>query len=292
MTTPLPDSLARFGEQLERAVERDRHTGRRRRRRIAIRMVATTAAAVAIAVGAVSLAGDDASLRPPGVATASAAERAADVLSAAPGSIVHDAATYRQVGPDDSVTTWREETWRQTSRPYARRELTTRDGVAIETATVGDRAARLYDATTNTIYTNAPDAGPAVGTPMPANDGDPRREQLVRLLRSGDARAVRRSTAGGRAVIRFAYQNALPEGGAVEWTYVVDAKTYQPMRLTTNSPDGSRVTARFETYETLEQSEETTALLSLRAQHPDAAVDRTKSGYHAAQARIYAQPAP
>lgn len=291
MTTPPADSLVRFGEQLERAVERDLRAGQRRHRRIAIRMTAATAAAVAIAAFAVSLPGDNTTVAPPGVATAFAAERAAAVLNAAPGSIVHAVATYRQVGPDGSVSTWREETWRQTSRPYARRELTTRDGgVAIETSTLGDRATRLYDPAANTIYTNPPEAGPALGTPMPARDGDPLREQLVQLLRSGDARAVRGSTAGGRAVIRFAYRNPLPEGGDVQWTYVANAKTYQPMRLTSTSPDGWRIAVRYETYEALDPSDETRALLNLRAQHPNAAVDSTEAGYQAAQDRIYSEP--
>jgi hypothetical protein len=225
------------------------------------------------------------------VATATAAERAAAVLSASPGSIVHHVATYRQTVPDGSVSTWREETWRQTSRPYTRREVTTRaGGIRIETATVGERDAWLYDAATDTIYTNAPDGGPALGTPMPAADGDPLREQMVELLRSRDARAVSRSTAGGREVIRFAYEDALPDGQAVAWTYVVDAGTYEPIRLTSASPDGSRVTTLFRTYEALDATAETRALLSLRAQHPGAVVDRTEAGYQAAQDRMYAKP--
>jgi hypothetical protein len=294
MTTPLPDSLGRFGEQLERAVERDVRAARRRRgrQRIAVRMMAATAAAVAIAVVALSLpSDDDATFAPPGVATASAAERAAEVLTAAPESILHVAATYRQVGPDGGISTWREETWRQTSRPYARRELTTLGGgVVIETATVGDRPASLYDPTTDTIYKNSPGAGPALGTPMPANDGDPLRKQMIELLRSGDARAVKRSRADGHAAISFAYENPLPDGSAVQWRYVVDAETYQPLRLTSVSPDGARLTARFETYDALEATEATRALLNLRAQHPDATVDRTEAGYQAAQARLYAEP--
>jgi hypothetical protein len=213
------------------------------------------------------------------------------VLNAPPGSIVHDVATYRQVGPDGSISAWREETWRQTSRPYARRELTTREGAyGSRPATVGERPARLYDPVTNTIYTNPPDGGPAVGTPMPAADGDPLRDQIVELLRSGDARALSRSTAGGRAVFRFEYENTLPDGEAVEWTYVVDAETYQPIRITSSSPDGSRVTTRFETYEALDATEETRALVNLHAQHANAAVDRTEAGYQAAQARIYSEP--
>jgi hypothetical protein len=289
MTTPLPDSLVRFGEQLERAIERERGLGRHGRR-IAIRVTAATIVAVAAGLVVGSLPHDKTAVGPSGVATASAAERAAAVLSAAPGSIVHEIASYRQAGPG-GVSRWREETWRQTSRPYARRELTTRAGsVRIETATLGDGPAQLYDPATNTIYTNPPDSGPALGTPMPATDGDPLAEQMARILRSGEAHAVSRSSAGGRAVIRFAYTNPLPQGGAVKWNYVVDADSYRPLRLTATSPDGSRTETRFDAYQALDPNETTNALLSLTAQHPDATHDGTQAGYAAAEARLYSQP--
>jgi hypothetical protein len=289
MTTPLPDSLVRFGEQLERAIERERRLGRHGRR-IAFRVIAATTVAVAAGLGVTALPDDKTVVAPPGVATASAAERAAAVLSAAPGSIVHEIASYRQTGPG-GVSSWREETWRQTSSPYARRELTTPPTpVRNETATAGDRPAQLYEPATDSIYTNPPETAPALGTPMPATDGDPLAEQMAHFLRSGDAHAVSRSSADGRAVIRFAYTNPLPEGGAVKWSYVVDADSYRPLRLTATSPDGSRVETDFDAYQALEPTETTKALLSLNAQHPDATVDRTEAGYMAAQARLYSQP--
>lgn len=286
--TGLPDSLTRFGEQLERAIERE-GAARGRRRRVAVRMAAATAAAGAIVAGVASLPGDGTTGVVPGPATAAAAERAAAVLSPAAGGIVHDVAVYRALGADGSVSTWREETWRQTSRPYARRQVVTRPGGApVETTTTGDGATDLYDPATNVIYTHPAGDGPALGTPMAAGDGDPLAEQMSGLLRSGKAQAVSRSTAGGRRVIRFAYENALPGGGAVRWTYVVDAETYRPVELTSASPDGSRVTTRFETYETLDATADTRALLSLAAQHPGATVDGSEAGYRAAASRLAA----
>jgi hypothetical protein len=264
-------------------VERPSRSRSRARPSPPSRTAAATAAAAAIAATAVSLPGDGTTAISPGPATASAAERAAAILSPPPGSIVHDVATYRSVAPDGSLSTWREQSWRQTSRPYTRRQVTTRDGVRAETATVANGDTRLYDATTNTIYTNPPDAGPSLGTPAPAGDGDPLRRQMANLLRSGDARIISRS----RAVVRFAYENPLPDGRAVKWTYVINARTYEPIRLTAASPDGSRVTTQFQTYETLDATADERALLSLRAQHPDATVDRSETGYLAAQSRIY-----
>jgi hypothetical protein len=86
---------------------------------------------------------------------------------------------------------------------------------------------------------NPPDTGPALGMPMPANpDGDPLSEQMALLLRSGAARSIRR----GAGAISFAYDN-----GGDHRTYVVDAESYRPLRLTSTSPGGARLTARFVT---------------------------------------------
>jgi hypothetical protein len=291
--TELPDSLVRFDRLLERAVERDRrHSRRRARRRLALRLSAATAVAGTIAFGAASLLGDDDPVNLISiVSAASAHERAAAVLDPARGSIVHEVASYRSVGSDGSVSRWREETWRQTSPPYARRHVTTRDrGIRVETATVGRRPTRLYDAATDTIYTNPPSSGPALGTPMPATEGDPLRTQLIELLRSGGARDATETTRGQRRVIRFKFDNVWPDGSIVRWTYVVDAGTYEPILLTTSTADGARTTTRFERYETLAATEQSKALLDLRAQHPRATVDATETGYQEAQARVYAQP--
>jgi hypothetical protein len=286
--TDLPDSLVHFDRLLERAVERDLRRHRlRARRRLVVRAVAATAAAGVIAFGAASLLGGQA---PTVVDRASAHERAAAVLSPARASIVHEVARYRHVTPDGTVDRWREETWRETSPPYGRRHVTTHGGgIRIETATVGRRATRLYDATTRTIYTNPPSSGAALGTPMPATEGDPLRAQLRELLRSDDARDVTETTRGGRRVVRFELDDAGPGGHAVEWTYVVDADSYEPIALTTATPDGARTTTRFERYETLPATEESKALLSLRAQHPGATIDATEAGYREAQARVYGQ---
>ena len=291
--TELPDSLIRFDEQLERAIERDMRRRRRRApRRLTLRLGAATAVAGAAAFGAASLLGDDARVGgTPVVAVASAHERAAAVLSPGRGSIVHEIATYRHVAPDGGVARWREETWRETSPPYARRRLTTRDGsIPTETVTVGSGLTRLYDAATETIYTNPPSGGPALGTPMPATEGDPLQAQLLELLRSDDARDATAATRGQRRVVRFRFDNAWPDGTVVRWTYVVDARTYAPILITTTAPDGARTTTRFERYETLAATQESEALLSLRDQHPSATVDATEAGYREAESRLYGRP--
>jgi hypothetical protein len=117
----------------------------------------------------------------------------------------------------------------------------------------------------------------------------PLRTQLTELLRSEDARDATATTRRQRRVIRFELDNVWPDGSVVKWTYIVDARTYEPILLTTSTADGARATTRFERYETLAATEENKALLSLRAQHPDAAIDATEAGYQEAQARLYTQ---
>jgi hypothetical protein len=110
----------------------------------------------------------------------------------------------------------------------------------------------------------------------------PLRTQLTELLRSEDARDATATTRRQRRVIRFELDNVWPDGSVVKWTY-------EPILLTTSTADGARATTRFERYETLAATEENKALLSLRAQHPDAAIDATEAGYQEAQARLYTQ---
>ena len=58
-------------------------------------------------------------------------------------------------------------------------------------------------------------------------------------------------------------------------TLLVDAETHEPLEWTIVSDDGTRVTSRFETYELLPATPANLALLSLRAQRPDAPVQAT-----------------
>jgi hypothetical protein len=286
----LPDSLIRFSGELERAVARDLAAERSvRHRRSMVRAAAALGAAGAIALGVVALPGEKAPVAGWIVDSASASERAAAALSPAPGSLVHEVAVHRSARSDGIVSTWREESWRETSSPYRRRHLTTRaDGTRIETAAVGSEPAQLYDAASDTIYTNPPGTGAALGTPPPAGDGDPLRGQILQLLRSRDARGISRQQVGGRDAIRFVYRNAAPGGGVLTWTYLVDATDFRPIQVTIAAADGSRDTITFETYDSTSDYDE--RLLSLRATYPNADVDATEAGYEAARARLYSSP--
>jgi hypothetical protein len=102
--TTLPDSLVRFEDELERAIDRDRA---RRPRRLAIRLSAAGVAAAAVALGILSIL--------PG-GGASAVDRAAAALGLDAGSILHVEMTARQVNAGGSVAT-RAAAARPTSRP-------------------------------------------------------------------------------------------------------------------------------------------------------------------------------
>jgi hypothetical protein len=290
--TNLPDSLVRFGGELEGAIARDLRAGRAsRRRRAATRLAVAATAAGAIGIGVVALPGGDGSGPGRVVDLASASERAAAVLTPAPGSIVHEVAVHRELGPDDTVSQWREETWRETSPPYRRREVTTRaDGSRVETAAIGSEAAALYDPARDTIYTTPPPSGPALGTPVQAAEGDPLQTQIAHLLRAPGASEPTRVTVDGRDSIRFAFRDRTPDRAFVAWTYVVDASSLRPLRIQIQDPGGSRAQIRFTTYGVSKEQDGDRQLLDLRGAHPGATVDATAAGYAAARARLYARP--
>ncbi|HET7046358.1 MAG TPA: hypothetical protein VFI37_16045 [Gaiellaceae bacterium] len=298
--TTLPDSLVRFEDELARAIRRDRA---RRPRRLAIRLAAAGVAAAAVALGILSIL--------PGGGP-SAVDRAAAALGLDSGSILHVDMTGRQVNADGSVATWEDESWQQTSKPYARRQVeTSSHGPRAESLSAGGTE-QLYDATTNTIYQAPPPAAPDVeagpdgkkyvilpksdGTtakklvtvgeapklrtvaPVAAKPETPFRDEILALLHSGKASEQGHETVDGRDAIRI-----VSPGGVT--TYLVDARTYDPIRFVTRKGADS-VTLEFETYEQLPAAGNE-GLLNLTAQHPDARVDDGADAYRQAQARLY-----
>jgi hypothetical protein len=120
---------------------------------------------------------------------------------------------------------------------------------------------------------------------MPAAAGDPLRAQILSLLRSRDARDVGRVEIGGRDAIRFVYPNAVPGGGRVTWSYLVDAGDFTPIRITAEEGGRLRDTVTFQAYEAASRVDP--GLVSLRAAHPGAEIDATEAGYAAALARLF-----
>jgi hypothetical protein len=280
----LPPTLVRFESQLEQAIRRDR--SRRSRLRV-LRVAVAGAAAVAVALGVLStLPGEKPSL----------VERAAAGFALDDDTIFHYEMVGRQTNPDGSVVTWRDEGWQDRSEPFARRSIETGpEGVSVETASVGERT-ELYDPQTNTIYASPETkAGGPVGAPKPgetkppaarsgkadasaASAGDSYRAKILGLLDAGRLRDAGWVSVAGERAIRLA-----SDDGSV--TLLVEPGTYQPIewRVTEN---GTTAVARFPTYDRLPANDTSAALLSLRAQHPDATVDASPGAYEAARQRL------
>jgi hypothetical protein len=290
----LPDSLVRYEDELEQAVARDLA---RRPRRFALRVAVVGVAAAAVALGVLSTL--------PG-GGASAVERAQAALAVETGTILHVDMLGRQVNPDGSVATWEDESWQLEERPFTRRQVETSSSAPRAETTLVDGVQQLYDAATNTIYTTPPQlppAGPVAGEKtldaklkqLPRAERErlqrerarkeqggpveePFRDEIVSLLRSGDAREDGRETVDGRDAVRLV-------GADGHTTYFVDAATYAPIRLVTVN-GGATTTLSFRVYELLDAAGNE-ALVSLQAQHPDARVDASPEAYQAAQARLF-----
>jgi hypothetical protein len=104
------------------------------------------------------------------------------------------------------------------------------------------------------------------------------RDQILALLNSGGARVDGHRTIDGRDTIKISSADG-------HTSYYVDPDGYDPVELDTTGTGGG-TTLRFRVYEAL-PAEGNRSLLDLRAQHPNATVDRNASDYRAAQARLF-----
>lgn len=123
----------------------------------------------------------------------------------------------------------------------------------------------------------------AKGSERPSlQDADPTsggfRDQILALLRSGDARVVGHERVDGQDTIAIASADG-------HTTYYVDPGSYRPVELRTRGTDGGTA-LRFRTYETL-ALDANRGLLSLAAQHPHARIDRDPADYQAAETRLF-----
>jgi len=294
--TALPSSLVDYRGRLEEAIARDR----RRRpgpvvRRLAMVAAATAAAALA-ATAANVLTGEGPSV----------VDRAAAALTTSTDGVFHLRLSGSQTTPG-GTSSWTSEAWVSTSTPRAERQIETTSSGRTETA-LADGLMQAYDPTTHSILQAskqsladalssakqraipaakqqgaqaearkaalaAPAAAdaPAGSTPWDAKF----RDSVLAMLRSGDAREDGRTLVDGRAAIRI-----VASGSGGTSTYLVDATTYDPIEWIQVVP-GCTSTLRFEAYETLPASAGNLALLSLRAQHPDAVVNDDPAAYAA-----------
>jgi hypothetical protein len=314
----LPPALERYELQLEQAIRSElARVRRRRRRKLAVRLVGPLAAAGVIALGILSVlpGREPAVVRP--AAAQSVVRRAIVALTPSPSSLLHVHIVGRQDNRDGSVVTWQSESWEENVAPFARRQIETiGDGHSVETSFT-DGVIQLYDPAKNTIYTNPPKPHPLDFKPGPrpgtyvvrvphvgggfverviAADADDLRRlqegltrqrpeedifrtQALALLRSGQARIDRQARIDGRDAIRIAAKDG-------HMTYLIDAETYDPIELRTTGAGGG-TTIRFRAYEQLPSTQTNRALLSLSGAHPGATVEPRPAAYAAAYKRLF-----
>lgn len=227
--------------------------------RIAFRLAVAGVVAAAVAFGALSLL--------PGSGP-SAVARAAAALELADGTILHTVVVTSSTSPGGGTSTGRSESWRQQSPPYDERGVTE----GRETATADGRP-EAYLPSENTLHVMRPGAElpPSRGS---AGTGDRLLDDIGGFLASGRARTDGTVTVNGREAVRIVFAGS-PS------VYLVDAHTYEPIELRDVGDDGTVVTSRYVTYESIPATPANLALLSLRKQHPGATVvhDVTVEGF-------------
>jgi hypothetical protein len=305
--TSLPHSLVRFEGQFEHAIERDlRLRATRRLGRRALRLALAGAVAAGVGLGAFSLV--------PGSGP-SAVARAAAALRDSGGTILHIDMAVHETGDTGSSSTYTEETWQEASAPFTYRSVRTENGVRIDVVTHNDGSSELYDATTNTIYSvtsgglrevkqsQLPPAPPAAKlrpaspseAPMPIGKpslnpapepgtqsaaDDPLRARVLGILQSGLVSEEGHVTVDGRDALKL----ASTDGTA---TIFIDPQTYEPILWQmSGGPNGAGLSAHFDVYQRLADTQANATLFDLRAQHQGARVDTSPADYAAALARL------
>jgi hypothetical protein len=306
----LPPSLVHFEGELARAIQRDLRSRRPRTiGRRALRLSLVVAAAVGVALGALSLVPDHGP---------SVVERAAAALRLNGATILHIEMSVHETGDTGTSSTYTDESWQKASAPFAYRSVRTENGVRIDVVNHDDGSSELYDETTNTIYAvsgdgmrevkqaQLPPAPPAaqlrparpseaprpIGTPSlnPAPEpgtqseaDDPIRARVLGILESGLVSEDGHVTVDGRDALKLASAD-----GTV--AILVDPQTYEPfLWQMSGGGNGPALTAHFDVYERLADTEANATVFDLRAQHPDASVDRSPDDYAAALARLSGQ---
>ena len=259
----LPPRLEAFGGQLEQAIARDLRRTSIRRRLVTGGAIAATAA-IAVFAG-IALFGGTSGGGPAHLATASALDKAAAALRVPAGTILHVRTISTEDNGDGTTVNSQAESWQSTSPPYESRQIEQAPGTPRMEIGAIDGKAAVYDAATKTIYVSAG----AVGTSPGAAD-EVFRQQALAALRSDTAKVVGHAAIDGRDAIKIVV--------SPDVTYLVDARTYDPVEWIRRSPSGGTV-LRFMTYEQLQPTVANLELLSLTAQHPDAKIDTSAKDF-------------
>jgi hypothetical protein len=202
-------------------------------------------------------------------------EKAAAAIDPAKNVILHVKISGHEGGADGYSSDWTEEDWSRMSSPYTWRQIQAfPDQPVTDTVQDTNGLAQMYDAGTNSIYTQAA----ASMFMVAAGQAVPYGEMILELLRSGDAVVDGTETINGRECTRIVatkdYGTA-PEGTKYgDWFYV-DSRTNYPVEWKQTRDGGKVVDIRFDTYELLPANDANLAFLDLSAQHPGATISNT-----------------
>lgn len=261
MTLQLPEHLQRLATDLDRAwPQRNtrragfaRHVARRRTRLLAIALL------VAVALIFVLARSD----RGPG-----SIDRALAAVGQQPANvIVHWVST--DYAPDGSLAD-RQEVWGASSPPYGQRSIVLNQPgrPPVEQSRQGD-AITQFDPAANILFVRSVPGGTLEANSATRIGADPAR--VTHFLRADSTRDLGIVSVNGREVHRFVLT---PDGGGT-CSYDVDPNTYYGLGFACH---GLASGAGIQTWEYLPRTPETSKLLSVAAQHPDARTDQAPIG--------------
>jgi hypothetical protein len=218
-------------------------TGRRHTRFLlgsAAAVAATVAAAIVVLIGAGG----------PSPADAAVLAHVTQAMTPPANIIVH----VKETGTQADGTPVSAEWWQSTNAPYAMRLIKGSADYMGEGAADGTISSE-YDARTNTISQHPDSKAPRLVDPV---------ESARAALAAGTADVAGTVTIDGRSLYKIELRNGT--------TGYFDKTDYRPVYIDNPQHDGTVVRTRVITYEELPLTPENEKLLSLTAQHPDAAV--------------------
>jgi hypothetical protein len=248
------------------------HDGSPRRRRLRIAALGA-AIAGAVFVAAVASTENDAGVSPARAQTILTHVR--DVLVWPPHAIYEEDSVTTFTAHDGATHTVEYHEWLSTSRPYNSRLVVIVNGTVLWEQAFARLRLNLYDPTTNTVYlaprvaknqiADAPQWNSALSEVQDLLDGE---QPHVRI----DPNAV----LDGKHAIELTFDGR-------RFIYWISARTYRPLQTEDRL---FRSITRYPIARVLTGSPPSPSPLSLRAQHPNAFVDRSSADYKAAFQRL------
>lgn len=245
------------------------------RRRTALRtaVLAVAVAATVFVVANVASTGNDSAVSP---AQAQILKHVRDALAWPPHAIYEEDTVTTNTERDGATQTVEYHEWLSTSPPYNNREIVIVNGKVLwEQAFVNGRR-DLYDPTTDTIYL-APGvaSNDVVGCKRCSGDTPQSNSVLSEvqyLLNKPNVTIKRDAVLNGRPAIELTSDRG-------RYSYWISPSSYQPLQVEDRFFPGI---TRFPIARVLTAPRASPKLLSLRAQHPHASIDRSRADYRMA----------